>query len=122
MSLVGSWDYFGIKIALLWDETMVKNAVTRRPGMSTFVENREENIAALVREGGSSAKTEAEQKEIMRQKRQEKKSTEPVVNLRIPIELLEEVDRLRTARAGKVSRNTWIITAIEDQVERLRGA
>ena len=100
---------------------MVNNAVTRRPDISTGGENREENIAALVREGGSSATTEADRKAIARQKRQEKKATEPVVNLRIPIELLAEVDRLRSARAGKVSRNTWIITAIEDQVERLRG-
>ena len=100
---------------------MVRQAVSRRPGIERHAENRQEDIAALVREGGSSAQTEIERKEITRQKRQEKKATEPVVNLRIPIALLEEVDHLRSARAGKVSRNTWIVMAIEEQVARLRG-
>ena len=99
---------------------MARQAVTRRPGIERHAENRHEDIAALVRGGGSSAQTEAERKERARQKRQEKKATEPVVNLRIPIALLEEVDSLRLARAGKVSRNTWIVMAIEDQVARLR--
>jgi len=100
---------------------MAEKAVTKRPGIESQVGNKDDEIAALVHGGGSSAKTEAERKEVARQKRQQKKATEPVVNLRIPVELLQEVDRLRSARAGKVSRNTWIVTAIEDQVERLRG-
>ena len=100
---------------------MIRQAVSRRPEIERRAENRQEDIAALVREGGSSAQTEIERKEIARQKRQEKKATEPVVNLRIPIALLEEVDHLRSARAGKVSRNTWIVMAIEEQVARLRG-
>ena len=99
---------------------MAGRAVNRRPGLDNGGGDRGVDIAALVREGGSSATTETERKAIAKQKRQEKKATEPVVNLRIPIELLEEVDRLRMARAGKVSRNTWIINAIEEQVERMR--
>ena len=99
---------------------MAERAVSRRPTMDGQAGNKEVDIASLVREGGSSAATEAERKAMAKRKRQEKKASEPVVNVRIPVDLLKEVDRLRSARAGKVSRNTWIVMAIEDQVERMR--
>ena len=91
----------------------------QRPGIERHAENST-GYCSISTEAAA-APTEGERKEIARQKRQEKKATEPVVNLRIPIGLLEEVDHLRSARAGKVSRNTWIVMAIEDQVARLRG-
>jgi hypothetical protein len=71
-----------------------------------------------VKAGGSSATTEAERKELARQKRQEKKVTEPTVNVRVPIQLLAQLDELRGERVGKVSRNTWILEAIEDKIKR----
>ncbi len=98
---------------------MADNVISRRPGLSTDSKQSEVDIAALVAGGGSSAKTEAEKKAEAKAKRQAKKITETVVNVRIPHELLHRIDELRTQRAGKVSRNVWILTAIEDQIERL---
>jgi predicted HicB family RNase H-like nuclease len=43
---------------------------------------------------------------------------ERIFNLRVPDELVVKVDSLRKARTGQVSRNTWILEAIEDKIER----
>ncbi|AWJ87747.1 hypothetical protein TSH58p_30155 (plasmid) [Azospirillum sp. TSH58] len=46
------------------------------------------------------------------------KDHEHRINLRLPAEIFEAMDRLRKAGAGKVSRNTWIAMAIEEKIER----
>ena len=43
---------------------------------------------------------------------------ERIFNLRVPNDLVEKVDALRKARTGKISRNTWILEAIEDKIEK----
>ena len=43
---------------------------------------------------------------------------ERIFNLRVPESLVAKVDALRKRRTGKISRNTWILEAIEDKVER----
>lgn len=97
---------------------MPPKAVSQRPQIQDGDRSDASDIAALVSAGGSSATTEAERKERARQKRQEKKATEPTVNVRVPIQLLEQLDELRGERVGKVSRNTWILEAIEDKIKR----
>jgi hypothetical protein len=97
---------------------MMNKAVSRRPSIADDTRSLDSEISALVNAGGSSATTEAERKEIARQKRQAKKQIEPVVNVRVPIELLTQLDSLRGRRVGKISRNTWILEAIEDKIER----
>jgi predicted HicB family RNase H-like nuclease len=42
---------------------------------------------------------------------------ERIFNLRVPESLVAKVDALRKRRTGKISRNTWILEAIEDKVE-----
>jgi metal-responsive CopG/Arc/MetJ family transcriptional regulator len=42
------------------------------------------------------------------------------INLRLPGETFEEIDTARAARAGNVSRNTWITEAIEEKLARDR--
>jgi hypothetical protein len=97
---------------------MPPKAVTQRPQIQDDDRGDASDIAALVKAGGSSATTEAERKELARQKRQEKKVTEPTVNVRVPIQLLAQLDELRGERVGMVSRNTWILEAIEDKIKR----
>jgi metal-responsive CopG/Arc/MetJ family transcriptional regulator len=40
------------------------------------------------------------------------------INLRLPAEMLAKVDHRRSRRAGNVSRNTWIVEAIEEKLAR----
>ena len=76
---------------------MAEKAVLRRP----------QDIDAVINRGGSSAGSQEENKE-----------KERIFNLRVPESLVEQVDTLRKRRTGKISRNTWILEAIEDKVER----
>jgi hypothetical protein len=38
--------------------------------------------------------------------------------LRVPEEIVNQVDTLRRKGTGKISRNTWILEVIEDKLER----
>jgi predicted HicB family RNase H-like nuclease len=44
------------------------------------------------------------------------------INLRLPAETFEAIDASRLARAGNVSRNTWITEAVEEKLARERVA
>jgi predicted HicB family RNase H-like nuclease len=61
----------------------------------------------VINRGGSSAASQEENEE-----------QERVFNLRVPESLVKEVDALRKRRTGKISRNTWILEAIEDKIQR----
>jgi predicted HicB family RNase H-like nuclease len=76
---------------------MAEKAVSRRP----------QDIDAVINRGGSSAASPEENQE-----------RERIFNLRVPESLVAKVDALRKRRTGKISRNTWILEAIEDKVER----
>ena len=47
-----------------------------------------------------------------------KANPSPLYRLRVPESLVAKVDALRKQRTGKISRNTWILEAIEDKVVR----
>jgi predicted HicB family RNase H-like nuclease len=76
---------------------MAEKSVVRRP----------KDIDAVINRGGSSAASQEENEE-----------QERVFNLRVPESLVKEVDALRKRRTGKISRNTWILEAIEDKIQR----
>jgi predicted HicB family RNase H-like nuclease len=76
---------------------MAEKSVLRRP----------QDIDAVINRGGSSATSQEDNQE-----------KERVFNLRVPESLVAKVDALRKRRTGKISRNTWILEAIEDKVER----
>ena len=78
---------------------MAEKSVLRRP----------QDIDAVINRGGTSIASQEENQE------QEK---ERIFNLRVPESLVAKVDALRKRRTGKISRNTWILEAIEDKVER----
>ena len=44
------------------------------------------------------------------------------INLRLPAETFGAIDASRLARAGNVSRNTWITEAVEEKLARERVA
>ena len=76
---------------------MAEKSVLRRP----------QDIEEVINRGGSSAASQEENQE-----------KERIFNLRVPESLVEQVDTLRKRRTGKISRNTWILEAIEDKVVR----
>ena len=76
---------------------MAEKSVLRRP----------QDIDAVINRGGASAASQEENQE-----------KERIFNLRVPESLVAKVDSLRKRRTGKISRNTWILEAIEDKVAR----
>jgi predicted HicB family RNase H-like nuclease len=76
---------------------MAEKSVLRRP----------QDIDAVINRGGTSSATQEDNQE-----------KERIFNLRVPESLVAKVDALRKRRTGKISRNTWILEAIEDKVER----
>jgi predicted HicB family RNase H-like nuclease len=88
------WYVFGAKV-------MAEKSVLRRP----------QDIEEVINRGGSSAASQEENQE-----------KERIFNLRVPESLVEKVDTLRKRRTGKISRNTWILEAIEDKVAREQGS
>ena len=79
---------------------MAEKSVLRRP----------QDIDAVINRGGSSAASQEDSEDSEEQER--------VFNLRVPESLVKEVDALRKRRTGKISRNTWILEAIEDKIQR----
>ena len=76
---------------------MAEKSVLRRP----------QDIDVVINRGGSSADSQEENAE-----------KERIFNLRVPESLVAKVDALRKRRTGKISRNTWILEAIEDKIKR----
>ena len=76
---------------------MAEKSVLRRP----------QDIDVVINRGGSSADSQEENAE-----------KERIFNLRVPESLVAKVDTLRKRRTGKISRNTWILEAIEDKIKR----
>ena len=72
-----------------------------------YVLRRPQDIDAVINRGGSSAVSQEENEE-----------QEQMFNLRVPESLVKEVDALRKRRTGKISRNTWILEAIDDKIKR----
>jgi predicted HicB family RNase H-like nuclease len=79
---------------------MAEKSVLRRP----------QDIDAVINRGGTSSASQ-----------EENHDKERIFNLRVPESLVRQVDALRKRRAGKISRNTWILEAIADKVEREQG-
>jgi len=77
---------------------MAEKSVSRRP----------QDIDAVINRGGSSSAASQE----------EPTEKERIFNLRVPESLVEQVDTLRKRRTGRISRNTWILEAIADKIER----
>lgn len=82
-------------------------AITRKPKTAATKNGNaisEKQISQLINKGGSIAKTESnEDKQVL---------------VRIPKILLEQVDALAQSRRVRTPRNTWIVEALFEKVER----
>jgi hypothetical protein len=81
-------------------------AITRKPKAATAHVGAvsEQQISQLISKGGSIAKEEnKEDKQVL---------------VRIPKDLLEKVDALAQSRRIRTPRNTWIVEALFEKVER----
>ena len=76
-------------------------AIARKPTKAT-----EKDITALINKGGSTT-TEKENK----------KTEQPIV-LRIPSELLEQIDKEVSAKKIKIPRHQWLLQAIIEKLEK----
>jgi hypothetical protein len=65
--------------------------------------------AALVHQGGSLAQSSASSAWT---------ETTRVVNVRLPEDMLAEVDGLLKRRRSKMSKNTWFLEAIVEKIQR----
>lgn len=109
-------------------------AIARKPKPSDTPSKKDEvDVDALIRKGGSVAqsekpeKTETVKKEaslklIETEKIAEQKATldkqEIRVNLRMPADMLEQVDKAVKARPLKIPRHTWLLEAVMEKLVR----
>lgn len=70
----------------------------------------ETHIEELIFKGGSSGQTETQQ--------EPEEDIVKKVQLRISTNKIDKIDSLVNSRAGKVSRHTWIMEAIEEKLEK----
>jgi hypothetical protein len=64
------------------------------------------NADDFIQQGGAVAKRQAASSP----------KEEQIVNLRVPVELLQRVDAVRRARPLKISRHAWLLEAIYKQL------
>lgn len=69
--------------------------------------NNQLDVDALINKGGSVASQPAK--------------TEILVNLRLPADVLQDIDLLVSKRKIKTSRHTWLLEAIYDKLEKEKG-
>lgn len=87
-------------------------ALSRKPKqdkkLTQPISVEEDKVAELILKGGSSPNENpvAEVEEVIK-----------LVQLRIPVSQLKEIDTLVKKRAGKLSRHTWIMEAIVKKIE-----
>lgn len=82
-------------------------AITPKPKPKEEIQT---NVDAIIAKGGSVANSPTE-------KTLETADTVGAFTLRVPIELLNDLDTHRKSRRVKVSRQQWILEAIEQRLE-----
>jgi hypothetical protein len=87
---------------------MKRPAVTRKPGANTPPAD-EEAIAAFINQGGSTPDEPPPAEE---------ERTEARINLRLPGDMLAEVDAAIKHRRIRISRNTWLQEAVQEKLDR----
>ena len=79
--------------------------------------DNEHEIAYLIERGGAVAKEEPTQSSTTDVPAREFRFT-----LRGPASLLQEIDQAKKSRIGSVSRNQWILEAIEERLHSLKSS
>jgi hypothetical protein len=81
-------------------------AITRRPKPTP---NPAVDVEALINKGGSVAQPSNEERDVPKQAQ---------VKLRLPTDLLAQVDQVLKGRRITIPRHTWLIEAIVEKLER----
>ncbi len=84
-------------------------AIARKPLRSGLSMGSGVDVEALINKGGSTPAREAAAKSHT--------GTTPIV-LRLPTELLDQVDSLLKARPVRLPRHTWILEAVYEKLKR----
>ena len=79
--------------------------VARKPEPKSTIS--EKDISAVIEKGGS-----------VPIEKQGKSKNEQTVNLRLPENILNEIDNLVSLRRIKISRHTWLMEAIIEKLDR----
>jgi len=90
--------------------SMKRSAISRKPGAETPAD--EEAISAFISKGGSvphGTTPDAEER------------AEARINFRLPGDMLAEVDAAIRQRRIRVSRNTWLLEAVQEKLDREAG-
>lgn len=80
-------------------------AISRKPKTSEK-QAKEQNINTLINKGGSVAQSDGKQ------------SGEKPILIRIPVEALEKIDEIVSAKKIKTPRHTWLLEAVFEKLER----
>jgi hypothetical protein len=85
-------------------------AIVRKPKKTETAEPKEQSVMALINKGGSTAASEiAEEREG---------DKETAIILRIPKGTVSRADKARKTRKVKTPRNTWLMEAVLEKLER----
>lgn len=80
-------------------------AISRKP-TATEKTVKEPNITALINKGGSTAETST------------KEEKEKPILLRVPSEVLIQIDAIVSSKRIKTPRHTWLLEAVFEKLER----
>lgn len=80
-------------------------AISRKP-KTTEKQEKEQNINALINKGGSVAENNGRQ------------AADKPILIRIPVDALNKIDELVSAKRIKTPRHTWLLEAIFEKLER----
>ena len=80
-------------------------AISRKPNVKEKTA-KEPNITALINKGGSTA-----------EKTDEKPLEKPIL-IRVPSEIIEQIDSIVSSKKIKTPRHTWLLEAVFEKLER----
>ena len=92
-------------------------AISRKPASTANKVLGEKDVASLINQGGSIPKTAIEPEEPKPSPKKPKPSS---ILVRINPETVSEVDFVRAQRIGNITRNTWMLEAVNEKLERER--
>ena len=89
--------------------SMKRPAISRKPAAGAHAD--EEAIAAFISKGGS----------VPHEPPLDDERTEARINFRLPGDMLAEVDAAIRQRRIRISRNTWLLEAVQEKLDREAG-
>jgi hypothetical protein len=85
-------------------------AIVRKPKKTETTKPKEQSVMALINKGGSTAASEIDE--------EREGDKETAIILRIPKGTVSRADKARKTRKVKTPRNTWLVEAVNEKLER----